>query len=415
MAELTTFEKIMFQKNMVALNQARQEGDLVEVEQLVKKIAPIVDKMNEQVRVEFQTQLNDFNMVADKFDEGANIVNDGLANFSAVDQDEFNQLMQQEMQNAADKLFSSKPNTPTRRVTQRKNLSEEDKLVAEALDAAALELVNTFPEAPKHEAPNPPKKTAQQPAKQTQHQQQQKKRQAQRDNLRKAHENKMQKLQQAKQRFEKIAQQAKEQTNPQVQTQAETKPSSSPNKDNPLHQYIDRRQKDLTKRRKASMIDAKNDVKNAYKAIRKLLSIIVDAITKAPEQEKKLSEQDQQIIEQSAEQLTKPGVTPEQAIAHTGTILNQVDNPSENQDQVNQETVAPVADKGWLTRALNKVSAALTTASNTLGFKSKKEDLLQTLEGLDANDTHKATHEQDKPEISQDNEQEQEPPSSGFQ
>ncbi len=229
MATLTTFEKIMFQKHMTALDKARKEGDSVEVDRIVKKTAPIVNKMDEQARTEIHAELNNFNMAADKFDEGANIINDTLANLSAVDKDEVDQLMQQEMKNAANKFAQSMPNVPTGRTPQQKQQTTSqatlDRLNSEALKVPTGPLKDV-----------PPKKTAQQPAKKTQYQQQQQQRQAQRDKLRNDHEAKIQKLQQTKQRFEGIAQHAKEQTKPQVQNQAK--------KDNPLHKYIDKKQKD---------------------------------------------------------------------------------------------------------------------------------------------------------------------------
>ena len=208
----------------------------------------------------------------------------------------------------------------------------------------------------------------------------------------------------------------KEKIKPQVQ--AKTTPSDPGAR--LVSDVTDEYRRNLAERRKASMADAKNDVKKAYnfiknivEAIATLLKKIVNAITKAPEQEKKLSVQDKQIIEQAAEQIAKPDATTEEIFAHTGTILNQLENPSEPEAGVTQEAAAP--EQGWLGRALNTVKSALTVASNTLGFKSAKEDLQQTIMSMDASDTHDTSNEQEKPKVSKDNEQEPESPGSGFQ
>jgi len=153
------------------------------------------------------------------------------------------------------------------------------------------------------------------------------------------------------------------------------------------------------------MVDAKNDLKNAYKAIKNLLKKIVEAISKAPEQEKKLNAQDKHVIEQSAKQLTKQDVTPDQAIAHTKTILNQLEHPSQPgaTSNTNQEDVT--SKQGWLSRSLDVVKSTLTHISHTLGFKSAKNELQETIKNLEPTaDSSKA----------KDNEQELEPPRSGL-
>lgn len=386
---MNKFDEIMLKKHTEALIDARDKQDDNQIKASLKEIERIVNKMDKQERAKFDDQLNKLNLQLDKFNAGVSMLSDGLANLSAVDKNEVDTLMKQTMQKQANDLYRSMPDAPTHDpngpLPAKPTISQAtlNRLNSEELKVPTGPLKN----ASQKKTTQPRQTTPQQPR---QPQQARQARQAQPEKL----HTKPQSTQQENQ-----------------QTKIPQKPAVSTKKNNAIKQHVEETQKDLTQRRKESMVDAKNDLKKAYKAVKNLIKTIMKAISKAPEQEKKLNAQDKQIIEQSAEQLAKPDVTPEQAIAHTGTILHQIENPSEPEAGVTQEAAAP--EQGWLGRALNTVKDALTSASNTLGFKSAKENLKQTLQKLDKSDTH----EQDKPKISQDkdrtNEQEQEPPRSG--
>jgi len=373
----------MLKKYTETLVKAREKQDDAEIKASLKKIERIVKSMNNQERAKFDTQLNTLNIQLDKFDEGASILSDGLSKFDHTNQEEVDKLMQQVMQEEANKLYRSMPDVPThdprgplptQRTTSQETLNRLNSQEVK-VPTGPLKNASTAPKNQHQTHKNPIKVRSNQPIQPQQHQ--------------------------AKQPWENAAPKTTAQTKPQI----ETKPSTPVKKPLPSDDAMNKFRQNLTERRKASMVDAKNDLKNAYKAIKNLLKKIVEAISKAPEQEKKLNAQDKHVIEQSAKQLTKQDVTPDQAIAHTKTILNQLEHPSQPgaTSNTNQEDVT--SKQGWLSRSLDVVKSTLTHISHTLGFKSAKNELQETIKNLEPTaDSSKA----------KDNEQELEPPRSGL-
>jgi len=393
---MNNFEKIMLSKFLKEATTAANNKDLPQLERLVKQNKTLIGNMEKQERTEFNAQLKQLNAQFDQVDDAINIISDSIDRISPVDSDEVDALMQQVMQDAAKKHSQSMPNVPTGFSPRKTN--QQQGPTSQGSQPPSLEEHKRFASDIRKDSTtgSSTPKSPQQRTTPEQHRQarrlqlQQQQQQLKADNA--------VRLAAFEAKTEKALKTAQDAQNFMQKGEAEFKASTPAKKESSLHD---------------AMKDAKNNFKNAYKAIGKLLNKIYEAIKKAPEQEKKLNASDRKIIEQSAEQLTKPGVTPEQAFAHTGTILNQVEKPSGPEAGSTQETIAP--EQGWLTRALDKASEALTTLKSTLGFKSAKEDLQEAINDIDVNATNSDTNTSEKLDLSEEQEQKPESPGSGLQ
>lgn len=349
---MNKFDKIMLKKHTDNLVKAKEEGNDAQIKTSLKEIEKLVKDMDKQERQEFNTQLNALNIQLDAFEQSATILSEGLSKFDDTHSDEVDKLMRETMQKQADELYrlmpeapKHDPNGPPPNPKNPQNTSE-NKLTRPPNTAEIHVPTGPLSNASKNTTPHKTYR-APQPVK-------------------------PQRVQPAPVKPEPV----KPQKNT-VEKQSQASPP--PKKSNSFDQYIEKKQKELSERRKQSMGDAIKDLKKAYHAISGLIKTIVKAISKAPEQEKKLNNEDKRMIEQSAEQLAKPDITPKQAIHCAEAIINQLNNPSQSSTgaEASQETTP--SEPGWLSRSLDTVKSALTSISLALGFKSAKEELQEII------------------------------------
>ncbi len=359
------------------ISQAIMNKDYDRVDRLLSEKEAFLDTLDQKDIKEFNQLSSQLNAQFDQMDQAMK----AFLGSDDTNQDEVDQLIEQVRQEELNKLIQSMPDVPT---YDPKNIQ------------------------PKQTTPQPQK-----PAQQTEYQQNE----AERAKLRAADAAKLAKYKQQKEYWDKVAKKTQAQIQNQTPSQpkinnkqhTQTKPSTPPKKD-VLEEWANKKQKRLREIRQESIKEIKDDMKHAYKAIGHLLNKIFEAKKKAPELEKKLSHQDKQVIEQSIAQLDKPDTTPKQKIMHTEVVLKKIENPSEPQSRTTQNATLP--EQGWLGRVLDRISLMLTTLKNTLGFKSAKEDLQETINEIDIDKKNDHTHEQEEPDLAED--KKQEPPSSGF-